>query len=92
MRQAKAGRGGAGNGSDLTTTMSPLRDSRTSRTKKSAIALPIPMLTIETGTPPYRPVMVRNPRSVARRNGLGDASKNVAMRSAREGDPTVIWT
>ena len=77
-------------GSDLTTTMSPLRHSLTSRTKKSALGLPMPMLTIEIGTPWYRPVMVMKPRSVASRNGLGDASNRRAMRSALEGDPTVI--
>ena len=76
---------------DLTTTMSPLTLSRTSRTKKSMLALPIPMLTMEIGTPLYLPVMVRKLRSVVTRNGEGEASRNVAMRSALEGEPTVTW-
>ena len=75
---------------NLTTTMSPLKLSRTSRMKKSILALPMPMLTMETGTPLYLPVMVRKPRSVLSRNGEGDASRKWATRSALDGAPTVI--
>lgn len=60
---------------NLTTSISPLRHSRTSRMKKSAMEFPMPMLMIDTGTPLYRPVMVVKPRSVLKRNGLGTASR-----------------
>lgn len=75
---------------DLTMTRSPFKHSLTSRTKKSTLGFPIPILTIDTGTPLYLPVIVRNPRSVPSLNGLGEVSKHKAIRSAREGAPTVI--
>lgn len=49
----------------------------------------MPMHTIDTGVPRYRPVIVRNPRSEYNEKGLGDVSKYVAMCSAREIEPTV---
>lgn len=58
--------------------------------KKSTFGLPIPILTMEMGTPLYRPVMVLNPRSEYSLNRLGVSSKNDAMLSARELEPTVI--
>lgn len=73
------------------TTMSPDKHSRTSRTKKSMFGAPIPMLTIETGTRLYLPVMVRKPRSDARTNGAGLASNNVCRVLALECEPTVIY-
>lgn len=73
------------------TTMSPDKHSRTSRTKKSMFGAPIPMLTIETGTCLYLPVMVRKPRSDARTNGVGLASSNVCRVLALECEPTVIY-
>lgn len=73
----------------LITAMSPLMHSRTSRIKKSIFGLPIPMLTIDTGAPLYRPVMVKNPRSEDNLNGCGESSSNFAMVSARDGEPTV---
>ena len=53
--------------------------------------LPIPMLTMDIGVPLYRPVIVRKPLSEERVNGLGIASKKVAIELAREGDPTVNY-
>ena len=76
----------------LTTSMSPWRHSLTSRIKKSTLGPPIPMHTIDTGVPRYLPVMVKKPRSEWNENGLGNASKYVAMRSARESMPTVIFS
>jgi hypothetical protein len=76
---------------DLIISMSPLIHSLTSRTKKSMLGLPIPMLTIERGTPRNLPVMVRNPLSEDRTNGFGSASSFDAIVFAREGEPTVIW-
>ena len=73
----------------LMTNMSPWRHSLTSRIKKSTLGPPMPMHTTDTGTPLYRPVIVRKPRSEYNENGLGDASKYVAMCSAREIAPTV---
>lgn len=51
----------------------------------------MPMLIIDTGTPLYRPVIVKNPLSEDRMNGLGDASSKAATELAREGDPTVNY-
>jgi hypothetical protein len=45
------------------TIISPSRSSLHSRTKKSMLGKPIPMLTMLTGTPLYVPVIVKNPRS-----------------------------
>lgn len=75
--------------SDRMTNMSPLKHSRTSRTKKSILGLPIPILTIDTGTPLYRPVIVKNPRSEDSLNGFGCSSRYVAIVRALDGDPTV---
>lgn len=50
----------------------------------------MPMLTIEMGTPLYRPVIVVNPRSEVRVNGGGDGSRYEAMACALEGVPSVI--
>ena len=52
----------------------------------------MPIHTIDTGTPRYRPVIVRKPRSEHNENGLGDASKYVAISLAREIAPTVTWS
>lgn len=70
-------------------TISPWTDSLISRTKKSMFGPPMPMLTIETGTLLYRPVMVRNPLSEASLKGFGLSSNKVASVSARDGEPTV---
>ena len=69
--------------------MSPWRHSLTSRIKKSTLGPPMPIHTIDTGVPRYRPVMVRNPRSECNENGLGNASKFAAICLARESEPTV---
>jgi len=71
--------------------MSPLTDSLISRTKKSILGLPIPILTIEIGVPLYRPVMVKNPRSDESTKGAGFSSKNEAIVFALEGVPTVTY-
>lgn len=47
------------------------------------------MLTIETGVPLYRPVIVKNPRSEFSTKGFGWASRNEAIVCALDGDPTV---
>jgi len=73
---------------DRTTSMSPLKLSRTSRTKKSVLGNPIPVLTIEIGTPLYLPVIVMNPLSEVSLNGTGVLSKCSAMTNALDGDPT----
>jgi len=73
---------------DRTTSMSPLKHSRTSRTKKSVLGNPIPVLTIEIGTPLYLPVIVVNPLSDVSLNGAGVLSKWSAMIRALDGDPT----
>ena len=70
--------------------MSPLKHSRTSRTKKSVLGNPIPVLTIETGTPLYLPVIVMNALSEVSFNGTGAWSKSSAMIRALDGDPTAI--
>lgn len=72
-------------------TRSPLKHSRTSRTKKSMLELPIPMLIIDIGIPLYRPVNVKKPRSEDKTSGFGDASRRMATALAREGDPTVSY-
>ena len=76
---------------DRTTSMSPLKDSRTSRTKKSVLGNPIPVLTIEIGTLLYLPVIVVNPLSEVSLNGAGVLSKWSAMIRALDGDPTATW-
>ena len=78
-------------GANLIITMSPDRHSRTSRTKKSIFGAPIPMLTIETGTSLYLPVMVKNPRSDARTKGAGLASNSDCKILALVCEPTVIY-
>lgn len=70
-------------------TMSPATHSLVSRTKKSILGVPIPMLIIVIGVPQYLPVIVRKPRSDRAVNGVGEASRKDAMVRAREGDPTV---
>ena len=52
----------------------------------------MPMLTMDTGTPLYRPVMVVKPRSELSVNGRGETSRAAAIPFAREGDPTVTYT
>lgn len=74
----------------LTTSISPVKLSLTSRTKKSVLGPPIPVLTIEIGTPLYRPVIVVKPRSEVSLNGVGLASRCFAISSALEGEPTAI--
>lgn len=74
---------------NLMMTISPLTDSLVSRTKKSMFGPPMPMLTMETGTPLYRPVMVKKPLSDASLNGSGLLSNRAARASARDGLPTV---
>lgn len=49
------------------------------------------MLTIEMGTPEYRPVMVKNPLSENSSKGWGLLSRNSAIVLALEGVPTVIF-
>ena len=73
---------------DRTTSMSPLKHSRTSRTKKSVLGNPIPVLAIEMGTPLYLPVIVMNPLSEVSLNGIGALSRCSAIISALDGDPT----
>ena len=58
----------------------------------------MPMLTMLTGTPLKRPVMVRKPRSVDSLKMFPDLasdaeypSSSVEMASARDGEPTVIY-
>lgn len=74
----------------LTTSISPVKDSRTSRTKKSVLGPPIPVLTIEIGIPLYLPVIVVNPRSEVSLKGVGVASRCFEINRALEGDPTAI--
>ena len=74
---------------NLTTTISPSRHSRVSRTKKSMFGLPIPTLIMDIGVPKYRPVMVKNPLSENSSNGRGLSSRNSARDRALDGDPTV---
>ena len=50
------------------TIISPSRSSLLSRTKKSILGNPIPMLTMLTGTPLYVPVIVKKPRSECKAN------------------------
>jgi hypothetical protein len=50
----------------------------------------MPVLTIETGTRLYLPVMVVNPLSEVSLNGTGVSSKCSAMIRALDGDPTAI--
>jgi len=57
--------------------------------KKSAEELPIPMAAMEIGTPVYRPVKVKKPRSVSSLKGLGFESKNLLSFSALLGGPTI---
>ena len=45
---------------------------------------------MDIGVPSKRPVMVKNPRSDDRTNGIGFLSKKDAIAFALEGDPTVI--
>ena len=71
-----------------TTSMSPVKHSRTSRTKKSVLGNPMPVLTIETGIPLYLPVMVTNPLSEVSLNGGGALSKCSSMIRALDGCPT----
>jgi hypothetical protein len=51
----------------------------------------MPTATILMGTPSYKPVMVRKPRSDSRTNGGGWADSRIARLLAREGGPTVIY-
>src|SRR5258706_4308196 len=53
------------------TIISPSRSSLLSRTKKSILGKPIPMLTMLTGTPLYVPVIVKNPRSECKAKSPG---------------------
>ena len=76
---------------DRTTSMSPLKHSRTSRTKKSVLGNPMPVLTIEIGTPLYLPVRVMNPLSEVSLNNAGVLSKCSAIIRALDGDPTATW-
>ena len=64
--------------SDLMISISPVTDSLVSLTKKSMFGLPMPILITDTGTPLYRPVMVRNPLSDDRTYGFGLSSKRDA--------------
>lgn len=75
----------------LTTSMSPLKLSLTSRTKKSVFGPPIPVLTTDIGTPLYRPVIVVKPLSDVSLNGTGLASRCLAIIKALEGEPTAIY-
>jgi hypothetical protein len=49
------------------------------------------MLMMDIGMPLYRPVIVKNPLSEDKINGLGDASRNAATELALEGSPTVTY-
>lgn len=64
--------------------ISPTMHSLASLTKKSAFGAPIPIAIILTGTPLYKPVMVRNPRSDSNTKGGGLADRNFAILLALE--------
>ena len=63
-------------------TISPIKLSLASRTKKSMLGYPIPMLTMLIGTSLYRPVIVRNPLSEDNLSAVLGESRRFDIASA----------
>ena len=74
----------------LMITIFPIKLSLASRTKKSMLGYPIPMLTMLIGTSLYRPVIVRNPLSEDNLSTAPGESRRFDIASALDWDPTVI--